>query len=594
MPGRKSLEIIMPYKLPFMIVLLSVIVCGSGLSSGAYEQIRDQAAVSQVYTIDDEAEVRVPIGQSVRFDVTENEYGLKTFYVYPGTSESLTLCYLDSHGHVVDISSTHLQKCTGYLKQVGTSVCLAIIEWKIEEDLLRVNFCVSTDKQKNYAKRQKMRDGKVSMAMSHKNRKPYPVDAAPETERLAGFVRLWSEVKFNFAFFDQVPDLDWDQVLVDFIPKVQKAETENAYYKVLLECMALLRDGHTDVWGPGRGSTRFTELCRLPIELGPASGGRAVITAICENENLNGDELKKKMEDANLKLYEEVTHINGKPIRQILEEKIYPYICASTDHVRDLKAIRHLVRGPYQPEVTVRIRGLDGKKRDVTLVCGVFYVGTKREIQEFECRELEDGIVYVNLPGFDSKEIVEEFEAIFPRVQKAKGLILDVRYNGGGNSSNGYAIIKKLTNKMIEGSKWKTRKYMPAFRAWGNEEMWHEGENFPIMPSVPDPYIGPIVVLIGPHTVSAAEDFVVALHASERATLVGQKTAGTTGQPLVIDLPFGGGARICTKRDTYPDGRDFVGVGVIPDVEVHPTIEALATDEDFILKKGIEVLKSKM
>ena len=87
----------------------------------------------------------------------------------------------------------------------------------------------------------------------------------------------------------------------------------------------------------------------------------------------------------------------------------------------------------------------------------------------------------------------------------------------------------------------------------------------------------------------AAEDFVVALHAAERATLVGEKTAGTTGQPLIIDLP-GGSARICTKWDTYPDGRDFVGVGVIPDVEVRPTQAALAAGTDIVLEKGLEVL----
>ena len=60
---------------------------------------------------------------------------------------------------------------------------------------------------------------------------------------------------------------------------------------------------------------------------------------------------------------------------------------------------------------------------------------------------------------------------------------------------------------------------MPAFRAWGEKETWHEGEGSTIQPKK-NPYLGPVVVLIGPGTVSAAEDFVVALHASGRATLV--------------------------------------------------------------------------
>jgi len=199
----------------------------------------------------------------------------------------------------------------------------------------------------------------------------------------------------------------------------------------------------------------------------------------------------------------------------------------------------------------------------------------------------------VNLPGFGSDKVVKDFEVIFLHVRQSKGLILDVRYNGGSDTANGYAIIGKLTNETIEGSRWSTRKYLPAYRTWGRNEQWHEGQRDPILPTKANPYLGLIVVLTDPNTASAAEDFVVALHASKRATIVGEKTAGTTGQPLRIDLPGGGGARICTKRDTYPDGREFVGVGVIPDVEIHPTQESLASAEDIILQKGIEVLKAR-
>jgi C-terminal processing protease CtpA/Prc len=86
---------------------------------------------------------------------------------------------------------------------------------------------------------------------------------------------------------------------------------------------------------------------------------------------------------------------------------------------------------------------------------------------------------------------------------------------------------------------------------------------------------------------------VVPLHAASRTTVVVEKTGSSTGQPLIINLP-GGDARICTKQDTYPDGREFVGVGIIPDVEVHPTPSDIITGRDVILEKGLEVLRSKI
>ncbi len=64
-------------------------------------------------------------------------------------------------------------------------------------------------------------------------------------------------------------------------------------------------------------------------------------------------------------------------------------------------------------------------------------------------------------------------------------------------------------------------------------------------------------------------------------------------------VPGGGGAAICTKWDTYPDGREFVGVGVIPDVEVYPTQAEVAAGlwsggKDPVLDRGVAVLLGKL
>ena len=100
----------------------------------------------------------------------------------------------------------------------------------------------------------------------------------------------------------------------------------------------------------------------------------------------------------------------------------------------------------------------------------------------------------------------------------------------------------------------------------------------------------PIVVLTGHMTASAAEDFLIALESTERAQTVGSKTFGSTGQPLSFKLPGGGSARVCTKRDEYPDGRQFVGYGIKPDVEIENSVEDLIKGRDAVLAKGLQVL----
>ena len=71
---------------------------------------------------------------------------------------------------------------------------------------------------------------------------------------------------------------------------------------------------------------------------------------------------------------------------------------------------------------------------------------------------------------------------------------------------------------------------------------------------------------------------------------IGEPTFGSTGQPLMMDLPGGGSARISTKRAFYSDGKEFIGLGVEPDLEVRPTVEAFLSGEDLVLEKAIASL----
>lgn len=94
-----------------------------------------------------------------------------------------------------------------------------------------------------------------------------------------------------------------------------------------------------------------------------------------------------------------------------------------------------------------------------------------------------------------------------------------------------------------------------------------------------------------PASAAVAEDFAVAFDLAGRGPLVGEATGGSTGQPLMFALPGGGQARVCTKRDTYPDGREFVGVGVIPDRKVPTTVADLRAGRDRALEAAIEEVR---
>lgn len=62
---------------------------------------------------------------------------------------------------------------------------------------------------------------------------------------------------------------------------------------------------------------------------------------------------------------------------------------------------------------------------------------------------------------------------------------------------------------------------------------------------------------------------------------------------MFSSLPGGGTLRICVRKDTYPNGKEFVGVGIQPDIFVPENAEAYRNEEDLVLRRAQEFLKQK-
>ncbi len=66
-----------------------------------------------------------------------------------------------------------------------------------------------------------------------------------------------------------------------------------------------------------------------------------------------------------------------------------------------------------------------------------------------------------------------------------------------------------------------------------------------------------------------ASDFALRFKDGKRDLVLDEPNFGSTGQPYFLRLPeFGMSFRVSTKREYFPDGRQFEGVGVTPDVSI--------------------------
>jgi C-terminal processing protease CtpA/Prc len=405
-------------------------------------------------------------------------------------------------------------------------------------------------------------------------------DNISEDEKIAGLSKLWSEVKYNFVDTATLEKLDWDKLYLETLPRVRATRSTEEYYRVLTELVGRLKDGHTNVYPPRELAERLMGaplLTTRPVE------GRVIVTEVLDP----GLRAKGVMPGL------EVVAVDGVDVKTYAAREIAPYVSASTPQDEELRTLGYqFLRGAVGSVPRVAFRDAAGKQ---------FELQVRREARQaaapstpsFEFSMLPGDVAYVSLNSFEDDSAAQAWMAAFDEIAKSSALVIDVRRNGGGNSSVGYAILATLDNKAFLTSRWATRDYKPTWRAWGKEMPMYAEAPDAVQPDPKRHYAKPVLVLTSAATYSAAEDFAVAFDGMQRGTLVGEATGGSTGQPLFIKLPGGGSARICTKQDTYPDGRAFVGVGVQPQHIVKPTVEGVRAGRDEVLEAALAQLQAK-
>jgi len=408
-------------------------------------------------------------------------------------------------------------------------------------------------------------------------------------QKIWGLMQVWGTVKYNFAFFDRLPGLDWDAAVRAAMPRVLDAPDQEEYYRRLGELTALLHDGHTLVVSP---SFRDGAYDSPPLEFQVVEG-RIVLARAGDTDEIRALDIRPGMEL--------VAVGDGIPARQWLQENALRYYPGSTTQNGEALGMFLFLRGPKGSTVTLTLEDASGADRTVTVTRNsqnrdgtVFRMRIRNFSPLIESKMMDGGIAYLRLSTFDDEQVVEEVNHELDRLDLAalRGMILDLRYNMGGDDRYAYPIVSRLVDRPVLGSTWSTPEYHPAYASWGQAETPLQGDAVRIDPAAARRYSGPLVILTGPNTMSTAEDFIVPLDDSGRALIIGEPTAGTTGNPVNVVLPGGAILRVCSLWSTYPDGREFVGRGITPDVVVHPTVAGLRANRDEVLEKAIEVLGS--
>lgn len=241
------------------------------------------------------------------------------------------------------------------------------------------------------------------------------------------------------------------------------------------------------------------------------------------------------------------------------------------------------VAGQALEPVVMKIRGEPGTSVKLTLYrVGVdkpIEVSIKREVVNNPSVELNyrDNIAIVTVYRFDEGTVGLMRKAVSELKQaNAKGVILDLRDNGGGVLT----AAQGMAGMWIDGQVVLTQKrfsevvdtiYAPSGQA--------ELKNIPT------------IVLINENSASASEILAAALRDYGKARLVGIKTYGKGSVQELVNMAGGGQLKLTVAHWFTAKDATIEKEGIVPDIEVKLTDEDVRAGKDGQLDKALELLR---
>lgn len=421
-------------------------------------------------------------------------------------------------------------------------------------------------------------------------RLPLAAQRATPVSRQVVAAGFWAEARYNYAYWDAVR-ANWDSAFSATVTRAAETPglTDMQLFHALRRWGALLNDAQLEILPPGPVASR---VARPPLALRSIERRPFIIDYATNDE----------MRIARPQRLAEIVMVQGIPAAQWIRDSVLPEVSAATEESRWERAVTRMLEGERGTALQLQLRLPGGEQRGASVTRSVsLAMRWPLEPPPLEADTLPDGAIWVRVNTLAGADVVDCFDRALGDAARQgphhRGLILDLRETAWtpGGREEGYAILARLIDKPFLTSRWRTPQYRPAYRGSDTPDSsgaWLSAPSDTIWP-LPQkqrvPYTGPVAVLISARTAGPAEDFLVAFRGGNRGAIIGEPSAGSTGQTIVLALGTGTGwqARLTVTRDALPDGKEFVRTGgIVPDLPVTERAADVLAGRDAVLDRA--------
>lgn len=386
--------------------------------------------------------------------------------------------------------------------------------------------------------------------------------------RLLALYRYWNVIQYYFPYKNLIEE-DWKHVLEEFIPRVVNAKDETEYTLNILELIGRIHDTHANIWGSNPVLNNYFGLNYAPLEL-----------KFIENKPVvTGYYNEKFGKETGLKPGDIITEVNNKPVADAVKEKLklspasnYP------TKLRDI-AVSLLRTNDSVINITFVRNGKSENKTLKTLSVRDVNLYGKYQVRDTCFRIINQDIAYINNGSLKKRHL----PGIWNDLKNTKGLIIDNR-----NYPSDFPIYDLCRYLMPEST---------PFVRFTNGSIENPGlftfhQELKAGYRNSDYYKGKVVILVNEISQSSSEFHAMAYRVNPNATVIGSTTAGADGNVSQFLLPGGISTMISGIGVYYPDGKETQRMGILPDVEVKPSIKGVAEGRDEVMEKAIDLINS--